>query len=123
MNASDLHVNSAWIVVALNAAAGVWALAAHRVPALRRRELWWLTALAHFSVLLQVTIGVVALQADGVEASDFHMFYGFLTIASVGIIYSYRQQIIEWQYLLYGFGSLFIMGLGLRAIFLSSTLA
>jgi len=118
VNASSVHVNTAWAVVAFNGLAGLWALTAHRVQAARRRELWWFIAVAHVSVLLQVTLGVIALQADGVEASDFHMFYGFLTMASVGIIYSYRQQIIQWQYLLYGWGSLFIMGLALRAIFL-----
>ncbi len=46
------------------------------------------------------------------------MFYGFVAFASVGIIYSYRQQLEEWTYLLYGFGGLFLMGLGLRAIYL-----
>lgn len=118
MNASDLHVNTAWVVVGLNGMAATWALLAHRWPEARRRELWWFTTAAQLSVLVQVTLGVIALQRDGVEASDFHMFYGFLTIASVGILYSYRQQLMEWQYLLYGFGGLFIAGLGIRSIFL-----
>jgi hypothetical protein len=43
------------------------------------------------------------------------MFYGFLTIISVGIIYSYREQLRDRLYLLYGLGGLFIMGLGIRA--------
>ncbi len=120
MNASDLHINGAWAVVVLNGLAGAWALAAHKYPQLSRRELWTFTAVAQVAVLLQITIGVVAMQTDGVEASDFHMFYGFLTIASVGIIYSYKQQIEEWKHLLYGFGGLFIMGLALRSIFLNS---
>ena len=46
---------------------------------------------------------------------QFHMFYGFLTIISVAIIYSYRHQLREKLYLLYGLGGLFIMGLALRA--------
>jgi hypothetical protein len=116
----DIHVNTAWLVVGLNTVAAMWAFVAHRVEAARGRALWIVTAIAQVSVLVQVTLGVIALQADGVEASDTHTFYGFLTIASVGIIYSYRQQIMEWQYLLYGFGGLFIAGLGVRAIFLTS---
>ena len=98
MDASDLHVNTAWVVVGLNAVAGTWALAAHWRAALRGRSLWWFTALAQVIVLVQVTLGVIALQADGVEASDFHMFYGFLTIASVGIVYSYCQSMTCWRY-------------------------
>lgn len=120
VNAASLHVNTAWIVVGLNAAAGCWALAAHWWEPARQRALWILTAVAHVSIMIQITIGVIALQTDGVEASDFHMFYGFLMIASVGILYSYRQQLMHLQYLLYGCGSLFIMGLGMRSLFLGS---
>ena len=118
VNASDLHTNGAWVVVVLNGIAGCWALAAHWRRALSGRALWVFTAVAQVTVLVQVTLGVIALQADGVEASDFHMFYGFLTIAAVGIIYSYQQQLTEWRHLLYGGGGLFIMGLALRSIFL-----
>ena len=49
-------------------------------------------------------------------APKFHMFYGFVAIIAVAIIYSYRQQMQQWLYLLYGFGSLFIMGLAIRAM-------
>ena len=120
MSVGDIHVNTAWVVVGLNTIAAVWAFVAHRLEPARVRALWVVTAVAQVSVLIQVTLGVIALQSDGVDASDTHTFYGFLTIASVGIIYSYRQQILEWQYLLYGFGGLFIAGLGIRAIFLTS---
>jgi hypothetical protein len=34
----------------------------------------------------------------------------------VGIIYSYRAQLKPHLYLLYGFGGLFLMGLGIRAM-------
>ena len=53
---------------------------------------------------------------QGIEAPKFHMFYGFVAIIAVGIIYSYRQQMEKQRYLLYGLGSLFIMGLGIRAM-------
>ncbi len=115
----DIHVNTAWAVVGLNTVAAVWAFVAHRVEKARGRALWVITAIAQVSVLVQVTLGVIAMQSDGVEATDTHTFYGFLTLASVAIIYSYRQQIMEWQYLLYGFGGLFIVGLAIRAIYLT----
>ena len=43
--------------------------------------------------------------------------YGFSAIIAVGILYSYRTSpfMKGKQYLLYGLGCLFIMGLGLRA--------
>ena len=59
-------------------------------------------------------VGMVA--GQGIEAPKFHMFYGFVAIIAVGIIYSYRQQMEKHRYLLYGLGSLFIMGLGIRAM-------
>jgi hypothetical protein len=35
---------------------------------------------------------------------------------AVAIIYSYRSQLKGKLYLLYGFGGLFLMGLGIRAM-------
>jgi hypothetical protein len=44
------------------------------------------------------------------------MFYGFVAIIVVGLIYSYRHQMSQKKYLLYGLGGLFLMGLGIRAM-------
>ncbi len=49
---------------------------------------------------------------------DFHAFYGFVAIIAVAIIYSYRSQMQHRRYLLYGLGSLFVMGLAIRAMIL-----
>ena len=45
-----------------------------------------------------------------------HALYGFSAIIAVGILYSYRTSpfMKGKELLLYGFGCLFIMGLGLR---------
>lgn len=115
---SELHAVWAWVVVATNALAGIWALVAHRVPAVRGRLLWWFTIAAELTLVVQVVVGVVLIQ-QGIEAPEFHLFYGFVALASIGIIYSYRQQLEQHRYLLYGFGGLFLMGMGLRAIFLT----
>jgi hypothetical protein len=105
------------VIIVGNGLAGVWALAAHWQPILRRRAMWWLTGAAQVVVLAQAIVGVVLIQ-QGIEAPEFHVFYGFVAVASVGIIYSYRQQLEPHRYLLYGFGGLFLMGLGLRALYL-----
>jgi hypothetical protein len=112
----DLHESFSWFVVVSNAIVGLWALGAHWLPALRTRAMWWFVILAELSVFAQEAMGVGMVAGQGIEAPKFHMFYGFVAIIAIGIIYSYRQQMEKWLYLLYGLGSLFIMGLGIRAM-------
>lgn len=96
--------------------AGVWALAALRVPSLRRRALWWFTAVAEVAMFVQVVVGVTVMSVDDIRPPQFHMFYGFVAIIAIAIVYSYRHQMKHRIYELYGFGGLFIMGLGIRAM-------
>ena len=99
-----------------NALAGLWALGAHRLESLRTRALWWFTGLVEGAILVQVALGAGLVAGQKREAPQFHMFYGFVAFIAVGILYSYRQQLRERIYLLYGFGGLFVMGLGIRAM-------
>lgn len=99
-----------------NGLAGVWALSAHRFEALRSRALWWFIGLAQVSMFVQVILGVAVVNKYKIEFPKFHAFYGFVGIIAVAIIYSYRYSMKHRLYLLYGFGSLFIMGLGIRAM-------
>jgi hypothetical protein len=46
VNLHDAHVAVAWVVVISNALAGLWALGAHWLPALRHTALWWFTLAA-----------------------------------------------------------------------------
>lgn len=112
----NLHSQWAWIVISANALAGVWALAAHKFISLRSRALWWFTALAQFTVFVEVAMGVMMVNRDKREFPQFHAFYGFVAIIAIAIIYSYRVQLKNRVYLLYGFGGLFIMGLTIRAV-------
>ena len=61
-------------------------------------------------------MGVGLVAGQKIKAPQFHMFYGFVAIITVGLIYSYRAQMQRYRYLLYGFGGLFLMGLGIRAM-------
>jgi hypothetical protein len=117
----DAHVVGAWVVVVSNAAAGLWALGAHQLPALRHRALWWFTVAAELTIVAQVILGVLLVTSEDREVPQFHMFYGFIALASVGIIYSYRQQLAAHRYLLYGLGGLFLMGLAIRAMVIGPT--
>jgi hypothetical protein len=112
----DVHVVGAWVVVVGNAIAGVWALGAHRWAALRHPALWWFTAVAEVAIAVEVVLGVLLVAREDRETPQFHAFYGFVALASVGIIYSYRNQLAGRRYLLYGLGGLFLMGLGIRAM-------
>jgi len=113
----DLHEIGGWLVIAANGAAGLWALAAHRCERLRGRLGWIGVAVAQTIVVAQVLTGVVIqLARDSIGGQ--HELYGFAAFASVGIIFAYRNEMRDRPYLLYGLGSLWLMGLGIRAILL-----
>jgi hypothetical protein len=112
----ELHQDWAWAVIIANGIAGCWALAAHWTTALRVRLLWWFTAVAQLTMFVQVILGVLLVSRYEIEFPQFHAFYGFVGIIAIAIIYSYRAQMRHRLYLLYGFGGLFVMGLGIRAL-------
>jgi len=116
-----LHEGWAWVVIIGNGLAGIWALAAHRVHSLRTRALWWFIGLAQVTVFVQVILGVLLVSKHKVPLPEFHAFYGFVAIIAIAIIYSYRFQLKHRLYLLYGFGSIFVMGLGIRAMLVAVT--
>jgi len=113
---AGIHRGWAWVVIVGNGLAGLWALGALRWASLRTPALWWFTAAVQVSVFVEVGLGVGMVAGRKVPDLQFHMFYGFVAIVAVGIIYSYRQQLRDRLYLLYGLGGLFVMGLGIRAL-------
>ena len=107
------------MVVLGNGAAGLWALGAHRLPALRGRALWWFTGAAEVAVAVQVVLGVLVVTREDIDAPGLHELYGYVALVTVGIVYSYRAQLKDRLHLLYGFGGLFLMGLGIRSMVLA----
>ncbi len=114
-----IHEWWAWVTVVANGVAGVWCLLAHWVPWFRVRAVWWVVVAAEVSIVVQVALGVYLLAVGGLPAPEFHVFYGFLAVVAVAILAGYRQQLVAWQYLLYGFGGLFVMGLLIRSMTLN----
>lgn len=112
----EIHANFAWLAVTGNGLAGAWSLLAHWTAGLRMRSLWWFAALAQVLLFVQVGLGVGLMVGEGVRVEGFHMFYGFVALAVVAILLSYRSQMRRWRYLLYGWGGLFLMGLAIRAM-------
>lgn len=116
---SDLHETFSWVVVLLNGAAGLWVTAAHWVEPLRVKPMWWAVYVAHGSVMVQVSLGAYLIGFAGIEADRIHTFYGFLCLVAVMLIVAYKH-LAQYRYLLYGLGSLFIMGLAIRAMTLTA---
>lgn len=114
---SEAHAALAWAVLAANGAAAVWALAAHRLPWLRSRALWWFVLEAQLLLVAEIVLGVVLVAGGSREVPGVHTFYGFVTLAAVGVLVSYRTHVgRERRYLLYGWGGLFIVGLIIRTM-------
>lgn len=113
-----LHDVGAWVLIALNALGGVWALGAHARARLRTRWLWAAIIAAQLAAFWQATSGTLLVTADDRELNDLHALYGFSALIAVAILYSYRSSpfMQDKEYLLYGVGCLFIMGLGLREL-------
>ncbi|CAN5493244.1 hypothetical protein BH20ACT2_BH20ACT2_15980 [soil metagenome] len=110
------------MVIVGNGSAGLWALAAHQVPRLRHRALWWFTVAAELTVFVQAGLGVGLVAGQDLDPPRLHDFYGYVAIATVGIAYSYRGTspwVREHRELFYAGTSLFIMGLAIRALTLS----
>ncbi|MBM45740.1 MAG: hypothetical protein CL458_05715 [Acidimicrobiaceae bacterium] len=118
MMLGKLHLLACWVLVVGNGAAGAWSLTAIRFPKLQNSWLWRFTACVQIWVLVQVTLAATYLNAGEGEAESFHVFYGVLSAVTVAVLYSYRSQLSRYLHALYGWGGLFIMGLGIRALVL-----
>jgi hypothetical protein len=110
------HERAGWALIVVSAVAGGLALAAHFVPALRSRWIWAIVWASQLLAFVPAVLGVILVSRYDIELDSMHALYGFSAIIAVGILYSYRTSSFlqgkEW--LLYGVGCLFIMGLGLR---------
>ena len=117
----DWHRALAWALIVTNAVAGAWALAAQRWPRLRGRPLWATIGLAQLTVFAQAITGTVLIARDDRQPGQLHALYGFSAVIAVAILWSYRTSpfMRGREHLLYGLGSLFIMGLGLRELVLA----
>jgi hypothetical protein len=115
----DWHRALAWVLIGTNAVAGVWCLAAHRYRPLRGRLLVAAIIVAQLTALAQAVIGTILMARYDMNPARLHALYGFSAVFAVGILYSYRTTMRGKEYLLYGGGCLFIMGLGLRELVLT----
>ena len=121
MGLRDLHTTIAFILNISNATTGIWGVLIDKEVIKTPRFFWVVIAVAQTIVFAQASIGVGLQAKEGIEPNDFHYLYGFSMIIAIALLYGYRNTIGKKKYLLYGLGSFFIMGLGIRAMFLGTT--
>ncbi len=114
----ELHTAFALVVIISNALAGLFAFGVHKTRRYNGRPFWLFVVTAQTMVFVQAILGVALQSDENLPPRDFHYLYGFSMIVFIALLYGYRMQVGERRYLLYGFGSLFIMGLGIRAFFI-----
>ncbi|MEL0000769.1 MAG: hypothetical protein ACPGNP_05420 [Acidimicrobiales bacterium] len=113
----DLYEVSIWPWIIANAVVAIWALFAHLEERLRHRSLWYAVGVAQAVIAAHVVFAVAAQAQDAIEPGE-PLLYGLVAFMSCGMIFSYRSYMQDRPYLLYGLGSLWLMGLGIRAAYL-----
>ena len=113
----DLYEWSIWPWMIANGAVGIWALVAHLNEQFRHRSLWIAIGVAQGIIAVHVLFGVIAQAQDEIEPGE-PLLYGLAAFMSCGLIFSYRNEMRDRPHLLYGLGSLWLMGLGIRAAYL-----
>ena len=118
MGLRDLHIQSL-LLIFMNAIAGVWNLLDREsIKSTRFSDSY--SGCSNYCLCTTI-VGVALQSKEDIEPDDFHYLYGFSMIIAIAILYGYRNTIGNKKFLLYGLGSLFIMGLGIRAMFLGTT--
>jgi len=119
----ELHRDLAYVLIGVNALAGLWCLSAEWVHPLRIRAMWVVVIVGQALASVQAITGAILTNRSdtGRNLGDMHALYGFSAVVAVIIMYGYRTSpfLQTKQRLLYGLGSLFIMGLGLRNLVLT----
>lgn len=113
----DLYEWSIWPWIIANGVVAAWALVAHLQDRYRHRALWVSAGVAQAIIALHVLFGAIAQAQDEIEPGE-PLLYGLAAFMSCGIIFQYRNEMRGRIHLLYGLGSLWLMGLGIRAAYL-----
>lgn len=104
------------MAVALCGATGLWGVGlaiGRRTPG---RVFYAAMAVSIGAVLLQVALGLTAMNIEGTDPGNQHVFYGVVVSFTLAFAYIYRAQLRRRPALYYGLLMLFVMGLGIRGI-------
>ncbi|MGQ0848340.1 MAG: hypothetical protein ACT4OP_04365 [Actinomycetota bacterium] len=113
---SAIHSVWGYVAVALCALAGLLGIYLHsarRTPGVTFRIL---RAAALGAVLLQVLLGLGAMNFEDLDPGNQHVFYGVVISFTLAFAYIYRAQFTRKPALYNGLLLLFVMGLSIRGI-------
>lgn len=116
----DAHTILAFVLIFSNAGVGIWGVLLDKQTLRNPKPFWICTVIAQSLIFAQAILGVSLQAADDLEPRDFHYLYGFSMIIAIALLYGYKNSIGKHRFIMYGLGSFFIMGLGIRALFLGT---
>jgi len=116
----NAHTIFAFVLIFSNAITGIWGVLLDKKAISNPKPFWFCIAIAQLLIFVQAILGVSLQAADDLEPRDFHYLYGFSMIIAIALLYGYKNSIGQHRFIMYGLGSFFIMGLGIRALFLGS---
>jgi hypothetical protein len=111
-----LHQSFGWVAVAISGVGGLILLGLHLRKAQPTRLLWSVVAVAVTALVVQVLLGLGAMNFDNSDPGNQHVFYGVVISFTLAFAYIYRAQFRKKPALYYGLLLLFLMGLGVRGI-------
>lgn len=108
------HRNWAYVVIALNLAAGLWGL----FTGIRKREaprpLWPAIVAGQVALGVQVVVGVVLYQSR--KPPGLHLFYGFVVLIAAVLSYAFRSYSPRQTLLISSGIAVFIGAVSVRAV-------
>lgn len=112
----SFHTVWGWVAIGLDTAAGLFGLVLAAMKHPPGKMFRNAIGAAIVASLVQVTVGV-SLYAIGERPGRMHVFYGVLTAVALALVYVYRGEMqAKHTALRWGLFSLFLAGLGLRAV-------
>lgn len=112
----DFHQVWGWIAVAVSGIAGLFLIITHWSRATFGRLQWIAIGIAVSALVLQVALGLAAMNLEDSDPGNQHVFYGVVISFTLAFAYIYRAQLAKKPGLYYGLLMLFLMGLGIRGI-------
>jgi hypothetical protein len=111
-----IHQVWGWVAVGISGLAGLIALVIHFRKLAIGKAFWITVAVAISALLLQVLLGLGAMNVENTDPGNQHVFYGVVISFTLAFAYIYRAQFRKRPGLYYGLLLLFLMGLGIRGI-------
>jgi hypothetical protein len=112
----QFHAFWGWVAVALCGLTGLWGVGAGMARRTPGKLFSGAVGVSVAAVLLQVVVGLAAMNLEGTNPGNQHVFYGIVVSFTLAFAYIYRSQLGKRPALYYGLLMLFVMGLGIRGI-------